>query len=69
MLSGCYQISIFSILIYSIDSSFVCCPERTANGIDIDTLRKGFGNSEDNLSKLTSLSENTQRGINQRLAL
>ena len=49
-----------------LDLSFVCCPERTSNGIDIDVLRAGFGNSEDGLSQVSSLPQNTQRTINER---
>ena len=52
--------------LYHLDSSFVCCPERTTNGVNIDTVRNGFGNADDGLSQVSSLPESTQRNINER---
>ena len=49
-----------------LDSSFICCPERTTNGVNIDTVRNGFGNADDGLSQVSSLPESTQRNINER---
>ena len=52
--------------LYHLDSSFVCCPERTTNDVNIDTVRNGFGNADDGFSQVSSLPESTQRNINER---
>jgi hypothetical protein len=39
------------------ESSFVCCPDVVKVEVNIDALKQGFGDPEDELSKVTSLPE------------
>ena len=55
-----------SYILFFADSSFVCCPERTTDGVDISTLRRAFGNSEDAVSQVTSVPVDTENNINAK---
>merc|ERR1711936_379496 len=49
------------------DSSFVCCPDVGNLEVNIDALKQGFGNPEDELSQVASLPADIQNTINERL--
>ena len=49
-----------------IESSFVCCPDVVNVEVNIDALKQGFGNPEDELSQVASLPEDIQNTINER---
>ena len=44
----------------------MCCPDVVNVEVNIDALKQGFGNPEDELSKVTSLPEDIQNTINER---
>merc|ERR1719361_809729 len=51
------------LIISLIESSFVCCPDV----VNVEALKQGFGNPEDELSQVVSLPEDIQNTINERL--
>ena len=44
----------------------MCCPDVVNVEINIDALKQGFGNHNDELSKVKSLPEDIQNTINER---